>query len=141
MQEITSQKIIINNSTADIQSAILSLENFAHVHGIPITTIDRVNAAISELLANIVQYSFPKNKQGEIGITLQLFDTGKLAIKLINKGIPFNPFYTSPPKYNNASKYKNMDSLGLHLVRKCMDEYNYKRIVDYNITWMSKEQI
>lgn len=141
MQEITSKKIIITNSKEEIPFAMLSLEHFAQIHEIPLSTIERVNAAISELLYTIIQHGFPKNVEGEIKITLKLFDTGRLAIKLMDQGIPFNPLQTSPPKCDNPSQFKKMGSLGLHLVRRCMDEYNYQRTVDRNIISMSKNQI
>lgn len=141
MQEIISQNITISNTQEEIQLAILSLEHFAHTNEIPNNIIERINAIINELLLTIIQNSFPKNKQGKINITLMLFDTGKLAIKLINKGKPFNPFELASPQYNSPSKYKNIGSLGLHLVRKCMDEYSYKRSIDHNIIMMSKNQI
>lgn len=141
MQEIISQNITISNTPEEIPLAILSLENFAQNNEIPLSIIERVNVVINELLLSIMQHSFPKNKQGDINITLMLFDTGKLAIKLIDQGKPFNPFELSSPKYNSPSKYKNIGSLGLHLVRKCMDEYSYKRSIDRNIIIMSKNQI
>jgi anti-sigma regulatory factor (Ser/Thr protein kinase) len=141
MLEVYSKNIIISNTINEAKIAVILFEAFAKLVEIPIFLMEKVNTMMNELLSNIIKYGFPNKKAGKITIALELFDTGKLSIKMTDKGVPFNPFQITPPNTKIPIEDRETGGLGIHLVRKLMDEFSYKRMTDRNVILMSKNQV
>ncbi|MGH1335940.1 MAG: ATP-binding protein [Aureispira sp.] len=141
MSEIHSRKIIIKNTIEEVQRAITDFEAFAATHSIPTNVMLKINIVLDELLSNIVKYSFPDGKEHVIDITLELFTTGKLTLCLTDEGVPFNPFSAPDPDLSMPLEQREIGGLGILIVKRLMDEYNYKRQANLNITSMKKNKI
>lgn len=141
MSEVHSRKIIIKNTIEEVQRAITAFEDFAAIHAIPRNLMLKVNIVLDELLSNIVKYSFPDGKEHVIDITLELFTTGKLTLCLTDEGVPFNPFDAPDPDLSMPLEEREVGGLGILIVKRLMDEYNYKRQANLNVTSMIKNKI
>ena len=138
MKDIHSKKIVIKNTLAEVQRAIVAFEAFANEYAIEQPIMYKVNIVLDELLSNIVKYSFPDDKEHEIDITIELFTTGKLTVCLTDAGVPFNPFEAPEPDLAIPLEEREIGGLGIVLVKKLMDEYHYKRQANLNVTSMIK---
>lgn len=138
MTTIHSKKIVIKNTLAEVQRAIVAFETFAVEYQITDAIMYKVNIVLDELLSNIVKYSFPDDSEYEIDITLELFTTGKLTVCLTDAGVPFNPFEAPEPDLSIPLEEREIGGLGILLVKKLMDEYHYKRQANLNVTSMMK---
>ncbi len=141
MSDIHSKKIVIKNTLEEVQRAIDGFEEFAEVHSIPKNLMLKVNIVLDELLSNIVKYSFPDEEEHVIDITLELFTTGKLTLCLTDEGVPFNPFNAPEPDLLMPLEDREIGGLGILIVKRLMDEYNYKRQANVNVTSMIKNKI
>jgi len=141
MLEVCSKKITISNTIKEVKTAIQLFEEFAKSAEIPTFLMKKVNVIMNELLSNIIKYGFPNKKEGKITIALELFNTGRLTIEMTDKGVPFNPFQITPPNTNIPIEERETGGLGIHLVRKLMDEFSYKRMIGRNVILMSKNQV
>lgn len=141
MPKVHSRKIIIKNTIEEVQRAITAFEDFAAIHTIPRNLMLKVNIVLDELLSNIVKYSFPDGKEHVIDITLELFTTGKLTLCLTDEGVPFNPFDAPDPDLSMPLEEREVGGLGILIVKRLMDEYNYKRQANLNVTSMIKNKI
>ncbi len=135
IQETISKKKIIVHSNSETFDAIAGLEQFAKMYEIPAFVIQKINIAIKELLFSILGYTTFEQQTTPIELVLSLSTSGRLIIELRYGGTAFNPFF--PTK--KQSILEDIGSLGLHLVRKCMDSYYYRQENQLNVISMCKD--
>ena len=135
IQETISKKKIIVHSNSETFDAIAGLEQFAKMYEIPAFVIQKINIAIKELLFSILGYTTFEQQTTPIELVLSLSTSGRLIIELRYGGTAFNPFF--PTK--KQAILEDIGSLGLHLVRKCMDSYYYRQENQLNVISMCKD--
>jgi anti-sigma regulatory factor (Ser/Thr protein kinase) len=140
-QEIISKKKIIIHSDSETVDAIVGLEQFAQMYEIPVFVIQKINIAIKELLFSILGYTTIEQQSTPIELALSLSTTGRLIIELRYGGTAFNPFFPSNQTLKKQSILEDIGSLGLHLVRKCMDSYYYRQENQLNVVSMCKNRV
>jgi anti-sigma regulatory factor (Ser/Thr protein kinase) len=91
-------------------------------------------------LNNIISYGYDDEEIHEIDIEIEL-RSERLIIILSDDGIPFNPFKKDPPDTMLSVEERMIGGLGIHLVKKLMDEYEYKRQTNKNIITLIKHNI
>ncbi len=87
--------------------------------------------ATEEALANIIAYAYPKNVPGAVEITIDK-QPSSYAVTLKDWGQPFNPNIAYHPPKNTSIEELPIGGLGMHLMHKCADEVEYKRVADAN---------
>jgi len=138
---MNTHKIIIH-SNSETFDAIAGLEQFAKMYEIPIFVIQKINIAIKELLFSILGYTTIEQQTTPIELILSLSTTGKLIIELRYGGTAFNPFFPTNQAVKKQSILEDIGTLGLHLVRKCMDSYYYYQQEDQlNVVSMCKNRV
>ena len=93
--------------------------------------IKEIELATEEALVNISKYAYP-NDIGDIELRCQMQDNNILVIEIIDNGIPFDMNSVSEPDLNSSILNRNVGGLGIHLIKKMVDEINYKREKDKN---------
>lgn len=138
--EVQQKTINITNSIEQVQVALEAFEEFADFCEISMPVAMKVNVVLDELLSNIVKYGFADSEEHSIKVSLQFYGR-KLMITFEDDGIPFNPFQKTPPDLTLPIEEREIGGLGIHLVRKLMDEFSYKRDVNRNIVSMVKYEV
>jgi sigma-B regulation protein RsbU (phosphoserine phosphatase) len=138
--EVQQKVITISNNIEDVQVALEAFEEFAEFCEISMPVTMKVNVVLDELLSNIVKYGFDDDKPHSIRVSLEFYGR-KLMITFEDDGIPFNPFQKTPPDLTLPIEQREIGGLGIHLVRKLMDEFSYKRDVNRNIVSMVKYEV
>lgn len=141
MAQAFTQEIRIQNAVGGIDDAIQTFEAFSQKHEIPKEIMQKIRRVIVELLSNMIQYGSPKGQEAQVSIQLELLSSGRLSIKMYNEGVPFNPFQITPPNTAIPLEHREIGGLGIHLVRRLMDEYSYQRTTDCNVISMCKNQV
>jgi serine/threonine-protein kinase RsbW len=85
--------------------------------------ISSVQLAVDEASTNIIKYAY-REKEGLLKIIIELNDN-ELIITLINWGKPFDPASVPPPDLNATLEDRKIGGLGMHFIRKLMDEVTY----------------
>ena len=62
----------------------------------------------------------------------------RLTIQITDDGIAFNPFEQEEPDTDQPLQERQVGGLGIHLVRKLMDEVHYERRADKNVVRLTK---
>jgi anti-sigma regulatory factor (Ser/Thr protein kinase) len=137
IEEIISKKEITIHSSSETVDAITGLEQFAKMYEIPAAVIQKINIAIKELLFSILGYK----QSTPIELILSLSTTGRLIIELRYGGNAFNPFFPTNQSLKKQFILEDIGSLGLHLVRKCMDSYYYRQENQLNVVSMCKDRV
>ncbi|MFK7798594.1 MAG: hypothetical protein AB8E82_14175 [Aureispira sp.] len=135
MEKILSEKTITIQPQGDIQLAALLFEELAALYHIPSITVDQIRLILLSILGSINNDETQHQQKNDIALTFKLFDQGSISIKLLHKGLYFNPFQKSL----TATHDFKLDTFSLHLSRKYMSIYTYHRVLDYNVIYLKKE--
>jgi serine/threonine-protein kinase RsbW len=85
-----------------------------------------IQMAVDEACTNIIKYSYPE-QVGLITITCEVGENS-LTVVINDKGKPFDPNSVLPPDLEASLDKRSIGGLGIHLMRKYMDDvsYNYE---------------
>lgn len=86
-------------------------------------SIFEVQMAVDEACTNIIQYAYPEQK-GIIILVCELVDDDFI-VTIRDKGKPFDPSWVPPPDLRADLDKRKIGGLGIHFMRKMMDEVSY----------------
>ncbi|MEN6461574.1 MAG: SpoIIE family protein phosphatase, partial [Syntrophomonas sp.] len=133
----TQMEYRLKNRLEEISVLAEAIEDFGAVNNLPKEAIFQVNLSLDELLTNTISYGFSAGGEHEIIIELALRDK-TLTIEIRDDGLPFNPLQHSEPDISQDIEERPIGGLGIHLVRKMMDDIEYRREADCNVLIMKK---
>jgi len=110
---------------------------FADAHAVPAAIRRSMSVALDELLHNTIAYGFAGRDGGEVTVEVEL-RADRLCATLSDDGPPFNPLESAPPDTTLAVEEREVGGLGIHLVRRMMDEVGYQRRADRNVVSLAK---
>ena len=82
-----------------------------------------VETAVDEACANIIDHAY-SGKGGPIHISCE-FKRGSLVIAINDKGRPFDPHAVKSPDLEADLDKRKIGGLGIHIMRKLMDDVSY----------------
>lgn len=92
----------------------------------PLDLVFKVNLALEELVLNVMNYGHDDGLH-EIDIKL-VSEENSLTIEIVDDGRPFDPLNDAPiPDVNAELEDRTIGGLGIHFVRKMMDDVRYRR--------------
>jgi len=97
----------------------------------------QINVVVEEIFVNIARYAYGKGKTGKAVLRLNL-DTEKFVMQFEDEGMPFNPLIQKDIDMTAGIQERNIGGLGIHLVKKWMDEVTYERLIGKNILTVYK---
>lgn len=86
-------------------------------------TVFGVQMAVDEACTNIIQYAYREQK-GIITLVCELVDD-EFVVTIRDKGEPFDPSRVPPPDLKADLDKRKIGGLGIHFMRKMMDEVSY----------------
>ena len=120
--------------TLKIEGTLDEIERIHTAVDIPAATDDwepeflfQIRLALEEIGINIVRYGYDEGREKDIWITLASKGQS-LAMEIVDDGKPFDPFSDAlPPDLDSSVVDRPIGGLGIHLVRRMMDEMHYQR--------------
>ena len=125
----------LKNQLSEIERLARIVDDFGRRHQIEVQIIYTMKLALDEILTNIISYSYDDAKDHIIVIRLSL-DQEKWTVEVEDDGRPFNPLNAPEPDTKQLLGERPIGGLGIHLVRKLIDELEYRRQNDRNILVM-----
>lgn len=99
---------------------------------IDIETKRKIHIATDEVLSNIIQYAFTDQNEHRIGVHAQKQDD-RIKIQFIDDGLHFDPVeYLKKPMDKKTDMNSKNGGVGILLVQKLMDTFEYHREGNYN---------
>lgn len=126
MIEIT----IVNRRTEFARVSSL-VDQLGAEHRLPQEVIADVCVALDEILTNIVDYAYTNDAEHEIRIRFEVLDN-VLKVVIEDDGAPFNPLAIPAPDVSAPLHERRVGGVGIHFVRKLMDEVTYDRAGERN---------
>lgn len=111
---------------------------FAETHAVPAAMRRSLSVALDELLANAFSHGMAGRDAGSVTVEVQL-DQERLTVTLTDDGPPFDPFGPTAPDTTLSVEERPIGGLGIHLVRRLVDEVSYQRRDDCNVVVLVKQ--
>ena len=114
------------------KNSIKTINEFAdkltyRVEAIP-KVANKINIIIDEIFSNIVNYS--KANLAEISYSIE---NNNLYITFVDNGIPYNPLLEKEPDITLGAEERQLGGLGIFMVRKMVENIEYKYDENKNI--------
>ena len=119
-------KFELKNSISELKTLHQHLDNWGGDIGLSENSILRINICLDELFTNIVSYGFDDDLEHIIAFTLSR-DNNSVVINIEDNGIPFNPLEKIDPDFPDNVESANIGGLGIHIIKKLMDNVSYER--------------
>jgi serine/threonine-protein kinase RsbW len=115
-----------NSRLADLSRATQEAVQFLEDRGVAGRAVYLANLAIEEMATNIIKYGYDDKAVHEILLRLQIHP-GALVLVLEDDGHPFNPLEAPEPDVGLPAEQRAPGGLGIHLVRKLVEQMDYER--------------
>jgi len=102
------------------------LNQFGQISGLSEACITDVNICLDELFTNITSYGFVDDLEHSIRFTI-ILDDKVLTLTIEDDGIHFNPLEKKDPEIPADLIDVKIGGLGIHIVKKLMDDIRYER--------------
>ena len=131
-------EIKLNNKISELERFNETLAEFGRRHGLAPRVVHDLNLALEEILTNIIFYGYTDNREHEIKVRLSV-QPGEVQAEVEDDGQPFNPLEAPEPDTTKPLEERAVGGLGILLVRKLMDDLEYKRQGDGNLLTIKKK--
>lgn len=98
----------------------------------------QIDIAVEELFVNIAHYAYGE-KVGSAEICIEIIEKPLSAvITFSDSGIPYDPLKKADPDITLSAEERNIGGLGIYMVKKSMDDIEYKYKDGKNILCIKK---
>jgi anti-sigma regulatory factor (Ser/Thr protein kinase) len=115
------------NRLSELNRVITEAVQHLETAGIGAQPVYLANLVIEEMGTNILKYGYDDTADHEIRLRMEI-QPGSLGLILEDDGHPFNPLTAEEPDVNLPAEERVPGGLGIHLIRKLIDEIQYERL-------------
>ena len=130
-------EIILKNKPEEKRRLLSALGDFVCARRIPPPVVQAADLALEEHLTNVIAYAYEDGREHEIIVRLEANDAS-FVIEVEDDGKPFDPTQAPVVDTSLPLEKKPIGGLGIHLIRRAMDEMKYRRQTNRNVLRMVK---
>jgi anti-sigma regulatory factor (Ser/Thr protein kinase) len=130
-------QVSLSNQPKEKRKLLQALQEFARDHKLPHKVLQAADLSLEEHLTNVMKYGFDDARVHEILVRLEIVND-EMQIEVEDDGRAFNPLEYAGPDLNLPLSERPIGGLGIHLIRKFMDELRYRREGNRNVLQMRK---
>jgi len=115
------------------------VEQFGLTHGLPPKAVFHLTLCLDELVTNIIDYGYADFDEHPIDVTISL-DGDCVTIRIEDDAEPFNLLEAPDPELEVPleDRLRPIGGMGIHLVKRMMDQIEYARENGRNILLLKK---
>ena len=127
----------LKNLPSELDTLTEKVDTFGNSHGLSPKCIFQINLALDELFTNIIQYGFNDGAEHSVKFALS-HENETVVIRVEDSGVAFNPVAIDTPEPIDTIEKCKIGGLGIHIIKRLMDDIIYKRTKGKNITVLKK---
>ena len=127
----------LKNDLSELETLCQHLNKFGQTSGLSEACITDINICLDELFTNIISYGFDDDCEHIIKVTMTPEKKG-LCLSIEDDGKPFNPVEFKTPDVSCSIEECKIGGLGIHIIRKLMDDICYERCKNKNVLKLKK---
>ena len=128
----------VSAETKNLTQVLAFVDALLERAGGPLKMQMRIDVAVEELYINIANYAYLPGK-GEAVINVWFEDDSTIVIEFRDKGKFFDPLMKEDPDVTLSAGERPIGGLGIFMVKKSMDDVQYRREGDQNILTIKKK--
>ncbi|MGB7565374.1 MAG: ATP-binding protein [Prochlorococcaceae cyanobacterium] len=121
----------LNNHLDELERLSLWVAECAEKHALSDRSEFALDLVLTELVTNIIDYSFPGGGDHVISVTLQVGDGG-IEVTVTDDGAAFDPTANEEVQLPTQLSDAPIGGLGVHLVKRYCESFTYQRRSDRN---------
>ena len=121
----------LKSQLSELNALCRHLEDCGNVMELPQKCLFQINLGLDELFTNIISYGFEDESEHQIKFSL-VKDKETLVVQVEDDGKPFNPLDVASPEVSLELDEVNIGGMGIHLIKKMMDDIVYQRVEGKN---------
>jgi anti-sigma regulatory factor (Ser/Thr protein kinase) len=122
----------ISNELHELESLMHASTNFLEDQGISHQAVYRINLALEEMITNIIRHGYDDYDEHKIVVSIEVREN-ELAARIEDDGHAFNPLESEKTGAVGSLDDPKVGGVGIHLIRKLIDQVTYKRENEKNI--------
>jgi len=130
-------EILLHNRAAEIPVVHQALDEIAARRNLPAPSLAGLHLALEEHLTNIISHGYKAGQSGTIAVRFVL-ETCGLRVEIEDDARPFDPTAQSEVDTSLSMDAKPLGGLGILMIRKSVDDLEYRHVGDRNILTMKK---
>ena len=138
--QMADKNITIINHLDQLEYLAHVLEEISGEWNIPMKIALNLNLVLEELVTNIIFYGYEDKDEHEININLS-YKNNTIKVQIEDDGRQFDPLQVPEPDIEKTVEDRKIGGLGIHFVRKIMDDINYLRLDNKNRLTLTKRII
>jgi anti-sigma regulatory factor (Ser/Thr protein kinase) len=128
----------LKNDLSELDRLCEKLEIMGQELGLTPKCCFELNLALEEHFTNIISHAYPDDAEHWITFSFCMTDS-KLTICIEDDGQSFDPAAVIQPDTHCSIENRDIGGLGIHLIKKIMDEITYQRCQNKNILKLTKK--
>ena len=121
----------LKSKLSELSALCRHLEDCGNMLELPQKCLFEINLGLDELFTNIISYGFEDESEHQIKFSL-LKEKETLVVQVEDDGKPFNPLDAASPEISLDLEEATIGGMGIHLVKKMMDDIAYQRVEGKN---------
>lgn len=139
--------ITVSTTTEHVEYVTEFVEGIMSKYQVPKTDVAKINIAIDEIYSNIAKFAYVDEKTGNPRIGSATINVNPveedgtvagLTIEFLDSGVPYNPLISEDPVTNLPVEERGIGGLGIFIVKKQMDDVQYRYEDGNNILSITK---
>jgi len=126
-QKILNDELTVKSKTDNLSVVRDFIRSYASKCGLMEKEISKIVLAVDEACTNIIKHAYKYSPQGDINLRINC-SQNKFVVLITDTGNHFNPELIPEPNLAAFQKEKRKGGLGIFLIKKLMDEVNYKNL-------------
>lgn len=134
---ITEHSLVVRSSTKNLDKVRSFVSRHAAAARFPAATIENVTMAVDEACANVIEHAYGNESDHTIDIAVLTFDD-RMVVRIRDEGKKFDQASYQEPDLATFVRQKKSGGFGVHLMRKLMDQVEYRHLDGQNETLLIK---
>jgi serine/threonine-protein kinase RsbW len=130
--------LVLNGDLSELERLAEAMARFCRDNSLGADVEFDLNLALEELFANSVKHGGCQGMNDAVEIQLE-FAGGSVRVEYADRGVPFDPVLVPPPDLSVPLRDRAAGGLGLHLVKRLMQTFEYRRAVGWNRITMRRQ--
>ena len=133
------ERLEIEATTENLYSVLNFIDEKLEEYECSMKAQMQIDIAVEEIFVNIANYAYDKEAPGTAQITIELMQDNMLNITFTDSGIPYDPLAKDDPDVTLNVEERPIGGLGIFMVKKSMDDMQYRYEDGHNILTLIKK--
>ena len=137
MPDANTHEMTIPSATRHLGAVRRFVAERAEAEGLPAKAVEELRMAVEEACANVIEHAYASDASREIDVAV-IAGEDRFTVCIRDEGEPFEPEAYTAPDVRELIHQRRSGGLGVHLMRRLMDQVEYRSRQGMNEVCLTK---